>query len=127
VTAFARPLGFVPPPDLPCRSGAYRYASLPRYGSAKPQANLPRLLPYIQIHHNTRVPDFTASRCGIAARNWLSFSAEVRYAEVGYYVREDSAHENLADEIALPRARVRNGWLRHRIFSDRSVARRRPG
>jgi hypothetical protein len=25
-------------------------------------------------------------------------------SEVGYYVREDSAHENFADEIALSRA-----------------------
>jgi hypothetical protein len=50
------------PPDLPFPFRRASACLLATSGPSEPHANLPRLLIYTQIHHNTRVPAFAASR-----------------------------------------------------------------
>src|ERR1700691_5325467 len=50
------------PPDLPFPFRRASACLLATSGPSEPHANLPRLLIYTQIHHNTRVPAFAAYR-----------------------------------------------------------------
>jgi len=69
VTVFGRPLCSVPPPDLSCRSGEYRHASLPDMG---PQNVMPISSVISSIPQSNRTLGqrlFAASRCGIAGNS----------------------------------------------------------
>jgi hypothetical protein len=86
---------------------------LARYGSAKRQANLPRLLLYIQIHHNTRVPAFTASRCGIAGTDpftlqYVAGHDNIKTTMRYVHPREAAVHKLFARlaELQQPEERV---------------------